>query len=53
MGARMPAFLIEVGYLSNSADAGRLKNKKYLESLADGIAEGLLAYRVKINSIKP
>ncbi|MDR1242296.1 MAG: N-acetylmuramoyl-L-alanine amidase [Deltaproteobacteria bacterium] len=53
MGARMPAFLIEVGYLSNSADAGRLKNKKYLENLADGIAEGLLAYRVKINSIKP
>jgi N-acetylmuramoyl-L-alanine amidase len=53
MGARMPAFLIEVGYLSNRADAARLKNKKYLESLADGIAEGLLAYRVKINSIKP
>jgi N-acetylmuramoyl-L-alanine amidase len=53
MGARMPAFLIEVGYLSNSADAARLKNRKYLESLADGIAEGLLAYRAKINSIKP
>ncbi|MDR2825278.1 MAG: N-acetylmuramoyl-L-alanine amidase, partial [Deltaproteobacteria bacterium] len=48
MGARMPAFLIEVGYLSNSADAGRLKNKKYLESLADGITEGLVAYRGRI-----
>jgi N-acetylmuramoyl-L-alanine amidase len=53
MGARMPAFLIEVGYLSNSADAARLKNKKYLENLADGIAEGIVAYRNRINAIKP
>jgi N-acetylmuramoyl-L-alanine amidase len=53
MGARMPAFLIEVGYLSNNADAGRLKNKKYLESLADGITEGIVAYRGRINAIRP
>jgi N-acetylmuramoyl-L-alanine amidase len=51
MGAKMPAFLFEVGYLSNSSDVARLKNKKYLSSLADGIAAGIVAYRNKINSM--
>lgn len=53
LGARMPAFLVEVGYLSNAKDAESLKNRKYREKLADGIAEGLIEYRKKINSLAP
>ncbi|MDR1125739.1 MAG: N-acetylmuramoyl-L-alanine amidase [Deltaproteobacteria bacterium] len=53
LGARMPAFLVEAGYLSNAKDAESLKNRKYREKLADGIAEGLIAYRKKINSLAP
>lgn len=50
MGARMPAFLVEVGYLSNATDATRMKEDKYLNSLADGIASGILAYRDKLRA---
>ena len=53
LGARMPAFLVEVGYLSNGKEAESLKNRKYREKLADGIAEGLIEYRKKINSLAP
>lgn len=53
MGARMPAFLVEVGYISNAKEAESLKNKKYREKLAEGIAEGLIEYRKKINSLAP
>ena len=48
MGARMPAVLVEVGYLSNDADARRIKNQKYLERLADGIAQGVVDYKKKL-----
>ena len=48
MGARMPAVLVEIGYLSNTADAARIKNAKYLERLADGIALGVAEYKTKL-----
>ncbi|MDL2209454.1 N-acetylmuramoyl-L-alanine amidase [Desulfovibrio sp. OttesenSCG-928-O18] len=48
MGARMPAVLVEIGYLSNTDDARRIKNAKYLERLADGIVLGVTAYRTKL-----
>ena len=48
MGARMPAVLVEIGYLSNSDDAQRIKNQKYLERLADGIAQGVAEYKTKL-----
>jgi len=52
MGARMPAFLVEVGYLSNSNDLVLLKNSKYMERLADGISAGIMAYKKKLVSVK-
>ena len=48
MGARMPAVLVEIGYLSNDGDAQRIKNQKYLERLADGIAQGVAEYKTKL-----
>ncbi|MCC8193078.1 MAG: N-acetylmuramoyl-L-alanine amidase [Deltaproteobacteria bacterium] len=48
MGARMPAVLVEVGYLSNAEDARRIKNQKYLERLADGVAQGVVDYKTKL-----
>lgn len=53
MGAKMPAVLVEVGYLSNSADVARLKNSKYMERVADGVSTGIIGYRKKLASIKP
>lgn len=49
MGARMPAVLVEIGYLSNDADARRIKSPKYLERLADGIVLGVTEYKAKLN----
>lgn len=51
LGARMPAFLIEVGYISHASDAARLKNPKYMDALAEGVCDGIIAYRKKINSM--
>nr|WP_272881533.1 N-acetylmuramoyl-L-alanine amidase [Fundidesulfovibrio soli] len=48
LGAKMPAILVEVGYITNPAEAARLRNEKYLEGLAQGIAEGVRAYKQKI-----
>lgn len=53
MGAKMPAILIEVGYCTNKNDANYLKNDKYLERIADGIVEGIVAYKKRVeNSVE-
>ena len=41
---RMPAVLIEVGFLSNSNEERMLKNNFYRQKIAEAIAEGLLDY---------
>lgn len=50
MGAKMPAILIEVGYCSNKNDTKYLKNDKYLNRIADGIVDGIVAYKKRIES---
>ncbi len=49
MGARMPSVLVEIGYCTNAAEAKRLLSDKYLEALSDGIVDGIVAYRRKLN----
>ncbi len=44
LGATMPAILVECGYLSNSGDRRKLGNKRYLDSLARGMASGARTY---------
>lgn len=48
MGARMPAVLIEAGYLTNASDLSLLKNEAYLHKFTDGIASAIVAYKRKI-----
>ncbi|MEF3695555.1 N-acetylmuramoyl-L-alanine amidase, partial [Desulfolutivibrio sp.] len=48
MGARMPAVLVEMGYITNPDDAKRLASDKYLETLAQGMVNGLVAYKQRI-----
>jgi len=48
MGARMPAVLVELGYITNPDDAKRLASDKYLEALAQGMVNGLVAYKQRI-----
>ena len=48
IGANMPSILIELGFLSNKIEEGRLKDWKYLNHLSDGIVEGIKSYNQSI-----
>ena len=47
-GARMPSILVELGYLTNSAEAEKLNSDAYLETMAKGLAGGVVAYKKKL-----
>jgi len=42
--SKMPAVLIECGFLTNDEECKKLKDATYQESLAEGIAQGILTY---------
>ena len=44
IGARMPAVLVEVGFITNPQEQRRLSSKAYREAVAQGIAEGVAKY---------
>jgi N-acetylmuramoyl-L-alanine amidase len=44
IGAEMPAILVETGFITNPTERKRLLSPSYLESLADGIVEGMSGY---------
>ena len=44
VGARMPAVLIECGFLSNEIEAHRLASARYQQTLADAIADAIAHY---------
>ncbi len=44
-GAKMPAVLIEVGFLSNPKEAARFKDEEYRDKIAQAIAQGILNYK--------
>ena len=48
LGANMPAVLVEVGYCTHADEARRLLDAKYRHALAEGLAEGILAYRDRL-----
>ncbi|MGE4291038.1 MAG: N-acetylmuramoyl-L-alanine amidase [Desulfovibrio sp.] len=48
MGAKMPAVLVEMGYLTNKNDAANLASAKYRRRIAEGIVQGVLEYKKSI-----
>ena len=48
--APCPAILAECGFLSNKAEAAKIVNKDYQNSIAEGISQGILTYVSKIKS---
>ncbi len=46
-GARMPAVLLEVGFISNDAEAAKLRTRGYREKIAEAVAAGILAFRME------
>jgi N-acetylmuramoyl-L-alanine amidase len=45
--SRIPAILVETGYLTNEAEVARLRNDEYRSIEAEGIAKGILEYLSK------
>ena len=45
IGAKMPAVLVEAGYISNSTEAKLLRSDAYLQTVASGVIAGIEAYR--------
>ena len=44
-GARMPAVLLEVGFISNAAEAARLRTADHQARIAEAVVGGILAWR--------
>lgn len=44
VGARMPAVLLEASFLSRRQEADLLRETPYRQSLAEGIAEGIVRW---------
>ena len=44
-GARMPAALLELGFISHPADAARLETRAYQERIAEAVADAVQAWR--------
>jgi len=44
LGARMPAVLVETGFISNRAEERRLRDGRFQEAVAASIARGVAAY---------
>ena len=44
LGSEVPSVLVEAGFITNRKENGRLKQRAYLQQIAQGIYEGLDAY---------
>lgn len=47
IGARMPAILAEIGFISNPTEEKHLRNDRYLSDIAEQLVEGILNYSKK------
>lgn len=50
IGAKMPAVLVEIGYITHPAEADLLRSDAYLQRVADGITAGIDSYRQELQS---
>ncbi len=46
-GARMPAVLLELGFISHEDEGRRLRTREYQDRIADAIAEGVKTFRAE------
>jgi N-acetylmuramoyl-L-alanine amidase len=44
----MPSILVETGFVTNPQDARRLGQTRYLDTVAEGLANGVAAYRARV-----
>lgn len=47
-GARMPAVLVEVGFITHPGEEAQLRSGEYRQRIAEGIRRGILAFRQEL-----
>ncbi|MDI6797150.1 MAG: N-acetylmuramoyl-L-alanine amidase [Desulfatibacillaceae bacterium] len=52
LGAQMPSVLLEVGFITNPTECGRLTSSAYQDLLAKGIANGVRQYMQDLKSLE-
>jgi N-acetylmuramoyl-L-alanine amidase len=51
-GARMPAVLVELGFISHPEESKVVATRGYQERAADAIAEAVVAYRAEATRLR-
>ncbi|MEO0337284.1 MAG: N-acetylmuramoyl-L-alanine amidase, partial [Pseudomonadota bacterium] len=51
--SEIPAVLVEVGFVSNSKEARKLKTKSYQNLIADSLYKGLIRYKESMDNPNP
>ncbi len=51
VGARMPAILVEFGYITNNEDLASLRSEAFLNKQAEGIVQGVKQYKQELARI--
>ncbi len=52
MGATMPAILVEVGFVSNAAEAAKLKDGAYRDRIVEALARAIQGFRQQIAALQ-
>ena len=52
VGAFMPAILVELGFVTNRRDAGKLSDPDFQESAAEAMAEAIVEFRARMDALR-
>ncbi|HET9301102.1 MAG TPA: N-acetylmuramoyl-L-alanine amidase [Candidatus Polarisedimenticolaceae bacterium] len=52
MGATMPAILVELGFVSNSAEEARLKDSAYRDRIVEALARAIQGFRQQVAALQ-
>lgn len=52
VGAFMPAILVELGFVTNRSDAGKLSDPKFHESAAEAMADAIVEFRARMDALR-
>ena len=52
VGAFMPAILVELGFLTNDADASRLRDERWQRDAAEALADAIVEFRARMDALR-
>lgn len=51
MGAKMPAVLVEIGYITHPGDSQNMASNAFVQALAEALADGIVAYKGQVEKV--